>query len=523
MSQRRPNNDEQPLAEQEGEVELSLLVKSKNSVDVSDNLAKNDPMLLTRTASVTSVNRYSSVGDQEDEDDQTMELTSLLLNTRGGASSSTPATATVTRGGTNEDTGASMTASVFNLVNNVAGAGILALSAGMTGGTGWIPSVLLVIVLGILSSHSFKIIGEACEMTGEADFKGLWSRTISSQSTYMVDGMICIMCFAAAIIYSGILGDVFTPLLDQAGMPSQYNTRTSNIIAITATLLLPLSLVKNLSALAFTSILGFCAIAYTVFFIVFRALDGSYALGTGKFVQAETATLLEAIPAFERSSLWGFGFTSLVLVSNLGLAFIAHYNAPVFYRQLKDTNSKRFGKMVDTSFMILVALYVITMTAGYSTFGDVCRGNLLLNYHPHDVLSTLGRLATGFSILFGFPLVMCGARESLIGVVSSLGWEGVGKDQYHFSLVTAMLIFVTATSCSVEDVSLVVGLTGAAMGASIVYICPPLLYTKAAKLIKGEDSAEYSKAKPSLLLVPFGIFCGALGVYMTIKEATEKK
>ena len=178
--------------------------------------------------------------------------------------------------------------------------------------------------------------------------------------------------------------------------------------------------------------------------------------------------------------------------------------------------------MVNISFTILVLLYIVTMTAGYSTFGDVCRGNLLLNYHPHDILSTLGRLATGFSILFGFPLVMCGARESLIGAASSFGLDAVGKDQFHFPLVASMLVFITCISCLVEDVSLVVGLTGAAMGSFIVYICPPLLYAGAVKLVKGEKSDEYGKAKYSLALVPFGLFVGSLGVYMTIKEGLAK-
>lgn len=66
---------------------------------------------------------------------------------------------------------ASVPASVFNLVNNVAGAGILTLSAGMAGGTGWVPAVLVCTVLGLISSHTFKIIGKACELTGEVDFK----------------------------------------------------------------------------------------------------------------------------------------------------------------------------------------------------------------------------------------------------------------------------------------------------------------------------------------------------------------
>ncbi len=326
------------------------------------------------------------------------------------------------------------------------------------------------------------------------------------------------MCLACAVIYSGILGDVFTSLLDQAGVSSQWNGRTTNILAITTSLLLPMSLIKNMSALAFTSILGFTAIIYTVIFIVIRALDGSYA-SASSFV---TDGLLPYAPSFVKSSLWNLDFTSLVLASNLGLAYIAHYNGPTFYRELRNTNGKRFRIVVSTGFLILVALYIATMTAGHSTFGDVCQGNILLNYHPQDVLATMGRLATGFSILFGFPLVACGAREGIAGAASSLGFPQVGADRNHFLLVASILALVTGISCTVKDVSLVVGLTGAAMGSFIVYILPAIIYTKAVALMKGSSSPEYSKAKLNLALVPFGLFIGALGVYMTVKESLNK-
>jgi amino acid permease len=251
-----------------------------------------------------------------------------------------------------------MASSVFNLVNNVAGAGILALAAGKAGGTGWIPAILICTILGALSAHSFIIIGEACELTGERDFKGLWSRTIGVKTTYIVDSMIAIMCLAASVIYSGILGDVCTPLLARAGLAAKYNSRTTNILAVNLAFLLPMSLIKDLSALAFTSILGFSAIMYTVLFSVVRAVDGSYKAGTGKFV---TDGVLELLPSFDKSTVWNFDFTSLVLASNLGLAYISHYNAPLFYRSLKDTNSKRFGQMVGFSFALLILLYIVTL------------------------------------------------------------------------------------------------------------------------------------------------------------------
>jgi len=93
---------------------------------------------------------------------QNISLQNNALNTsmRGGAAKEKSST-----------TGSSMIASVFNLVNNVAGAGILTLAAGKAKGSGWIPSILLCTTLGLISSHTFTMIGQDCEMTGEADFK----------------------------------------------------------------------------------------------------------------------------------------------------------------------------------------------------------------------------------------------------------------------------------------------------------------------------------------------------------------
>lgn len=337
------------------------------------------------------------------------------------------------------------------------------------------------------------------------------------------------LCLACCVIYSGIIGDVFTSLLAVAQanhlIPAVYsNNRTTNIIAVTVTLLFPMSLLKTMSALAFTSLLGFASILYTVLFITIRALDGAYALGSGRFVTDIDANILvqQEQPSFERTSLWQVDSTSLVLVSTYGLAYVAHYNAPSFYRELENTNSQRFATLVSASYSILIVLYVVTMMAGYSTFGDACQGNILLNYHPSDGLATLGQHATGCSILFGFPLVVTGAREGLINCFSSLGvLAAAGSDKNHVALVVAILTFVAATACTVKDVSLVVGVTGAAMGSAVVYIFPALIYTRAVLQTKGAESVDYRIARWHVaFLVPFGVAIAALGVYMTVKESS---
>ena len=116
--------------------------------------------------------------------------------------------------------------------------------------------------------------------------------------------------------------------------------------------------------------------------------------------------------------------------------------------------------------------------------------------------------------------MVCGAREAIIGLASTFGNNALGSEIYNFALVTGILTFVTIISCSVQDVSLVVGLTGAALGSTIVYICPPFIYSRAVTLVHGANSATSRRAKLNLALVPFGLFIGVLGCIMTLKEAS---
>lgn len=253
--------------------------------------------------------------------------------------------------------------------------------------------------------------------------------------------------------------------------------------------------------------------------MVVRALDGTYSITTqpvGKFI-AKGA--LAAVPSFAKSTLWNFDINSLVLVSNLGLAFIAHYNGPSYWQSLDKASSKRFSQVALSAYAILALIYTTTLVAGYATFGDVCQGNILLNYAATDPLSTLGRLATGCSIIFGFPLISNGAREGLKNAASAaLGWNSLSEPRNHVFLVTGLLLLTTSLSLVLQDIKLVAGLTGAVMGSSLVYLCPPLLYTRIVGQQFGTHSVEYRAAKRNLLFLPFGLFTAFMGVAMTLKN-----
>lgn len=287
--------------------------------------------------------------------------------------------------------------------------------------------------------------------------------------------------------------------------------------------LFPLNLIRNLSALKFTSILGLISVLYTVVFMSIRALDGTYSAVTipiGRFVSDSS---ILPTPTFKGSSLYNLDLRSLVLVSNLGLAFIAHYNAPAYWRELRDATRDRFNSVVRSAYFILFTLYTTAMVAGYSTFGDTCRGNILLNYNPHDKFAMFGRLATGLSVLFGFPLVSAGCKEGLKGAAPHLplGLSALAHPSKRVTIAAGTLALASCLAIAVEDVKIVAGFSGALSGSFVVYILPCIIRYRlfCSKNNFGVSKEEQDTARrDAMVFVPFGIIIAIMGVIMTYRS-----
>ena len=372
-------------------------------------------------------------------------------------------------------------ASTVNLVKSIVGAGVLALPAGVAAFSDTKPALwsatALITALGAASAYSFGVLGRVCGAYDADTYKDAWAKSVGEKSAWVVTFCCTLTPFLACLAYSIIMGDAAASLIAAANpgpkVCSALNAcggaRRGSIVALTLGALWPLCSLKSLAALAPTSALGTAGVVYTAGFMAKRALDGTYKAGS-TFVR----TLPKALGPKFGSTLVKPGLGLGVFVAMCGTAYMAHFNAPNFFVDAcKD--QKTYAKVVRRGFALSVLLNVAIMVAGFATFGASSQGLVLNNYAVKDSLAGVARLLFGVSTVFTFPLAYAAVKVGVRSVLPSLPEKGV---------VALPLGLITAIALLLDDVGIVVSLTGALMGSAVIYALPAVMLLKGDKVQK---------------------------------------
>lgn len=212
---------------------------------------------------------------------------------------------------------------------------------------------------------------------------------------------------------------------------------------------------------------------FVVSFMTVRFADGSYS-PSGKFYNSIEERYR---PDFDGgANMWGVSVGTFLLFDTLSTAFIAHYNAPKFYSQLRDPSPARWNSSVSAGFLISLLIYFWIMSVGYLTFGKACQGNILDNYSEKDAGATAARIAILLAVMFAFPLAFTALRGSLLDIL------GKGEGMQIFCPVTlVLLVCITTMGCFIESLGFINSFIGGLCAAPITMVFPGLLLLAAAK------------------------------------------
>jgi sodium-coupled neutral amino acid transporter 11 len=349
-----------------------------------------------------------------------------------------------------EKRGSSKAVSIFNLAKGIMGAGAISLPGSISAigdvKAAIAPAVTILGVMGFLSAYSFSMIGQECERYNATSFEEVWEKTLGNSTLWIISSSVVTTTFLACVAYSMIIGDLVSALASTLGF-NLLSTRSSAIIGVTGCIVAPLCFLKNLSALSPTSFLGVFGVIFSTMVMGLRFFDGSY-LPQGKYFKD-----LVLKPSFGNiRNGWKLDHMTFVILSCLGTAFLAHFNAPTFYNDLEDKSPAKFNSVISWAFGLSASIFMGMMVFGFGTFGSSTLGNVFMNYNPADRLATLCRFATALSITFTYPLAFVGLKKGVFSLLKNPN----PSEKTNAVVTTLLLAFMTSCALILKDLGFVV-------------------------------------------------------------------
>eukprot|EP00448_Togula_jolla_P041404 CAMPEP_0170637820 /NCGR_PEP_ID=MMETSP0224-20130122/38647_1 /TAXON_ID=285029 /ORGANISM="Togula jolla, Strain CCCM 725" /LENGTH=544 /DNA_ID=CAMNT_0010967789 /DNA_START=19 /DNA_END=1653 /DNA_ORIENTATION=- len=360
---------------------------------------------------------------------------------------------------------------VVNMFTDLCPPGFLPLAYGLKN-TGFVPGFCLLCFFCMLCIYTMYAVAKSAQITREQDYAGMWTRAIGRESSWVPTLVVVCVCFGCTLSYLCYIADIFTGVMPSLGFEMSRSFCLWSFILFPT---MPLCLLKNLSALSYTSTFALLAVLYTAGVMVLRCVDGTY--GTKGLYTGDIAPYLA--PEVPDDHMMNFGLPSLVLVNMLALGFLAHYNACKYTRELRNTSPTKVVQCTAVAMVITACVFTVTMLAGYKTFGANSDGVILKNYSREDPLVNVARIGMGLSIVASFPLMFTGLREAVIALLKYFFPEtGMGFDAvWEQDLLSLILLLSIATAATLlTDAGIVAGLAGAICGSANIYLIPCTLY-----------------------------------------------
>lgn len=417
---------------------------------------------------------------------------------------------------------ASWASSVINLVNTIVGAGVLAMPLAMSH-MGIVLGIIVILWAGLTAGFGLYLQTRCAAYleSGSASFFAL-SQITYPNAAVIFDAAISIKCFGVGVSYLIIIGDLMPGVV--LGFVDENNIAPFLIdrhFWVTAFMMvvIPLSFLRRLDSLKYTSVIALISIGYLVILVVyhFAAKDtlpsGHYSTPLRIFTWAGPVPALSSFP---------------VIV----FAYTCHQNMFSILNEIKDNSHFRTTSVVVFSIGTAATIYILVAITGYLSFGNEIGGNIVAQYAP-SVSATIGRAAIVVLVMFSYPLQVHPCRASVdavlkwrpnkllktiksatstpsldsspprdVPLLSSGKKRNAEIGETRFAAITTVIIvlsyIVAMTVSSLEAVLAYVGSTGS---TAISFILPGLFYYKISspdsplhqKLLKEEDDYEYDE------------------------------
>uniref|UniRef100_A0A8C1XUH2 Solute carrier family 38 member 4 n=1 Tax=Cyprinus carpio TaxID=7962 RepID=A0A8C1XUH2_CYPCA len=386
---------------------------------------------------------------------------------------------------------ASFGMSVFNLSNAIMGSGILGLSFAMAN-TGIILFVILLLGVAILSLYSVHLLLVTAKEGGSLIYEKLGEKAFGWPGKMAAFGSITLQNIGAMSSYLFIvkyeLPEViraFLRLEESSG--EWYLNGNYLVVFVSIGIILPLSLLKNLGYLGYTSGFSLSCMVFFVGVLIYK-----------KTILPCPLPAVQFTPCCKLCVCCICVFQTAYTVPILAFAFVCHPEVLPIYSELKE----KMQTVSNLSILAMLVMYLFSALFGYLTFYDHVEAELLHTFtkvYKFDTMLLLVRLAVLTAVTLTVPIVLFPIRSSVITLCFA------GKEFSwirHILIAAAILAFNNLLVIFVPTIRDIFGFIGSSAATMLIFILPAAFYLR---LVKSLPFRSPQKISATIFLV-VGIF-----------------
>ncbi|KAH3757375.1 Vacuolar amino acid transporter 6 [Pelomyxa schiedti] len=160
----------------------------------------------------------------------------------------------------------------------------------------------------------------------------------------------------------------------------------------------PISFLKKLSALKFTSTAGLISICYIAGMVVY------FFFNQDDITVTSSASPIEIRPVY-------ISVETLSVFPIFVLAYVNHMNIfPIYSEFGKENPTKKTYQVIFIAMPFCMICFLVVATFGYLTWGFDTSANVINNYPTNNVAVVVARVCTTLIILASYPIVLNPAR-----------------------------------------------------------------------------------------------------------------
>ncbi|CAL8338166.1 unnamed protein product [Merluccius merluccius] len=410
--------------------------------------------------------------------------------------------------------------SVFNLGNAIMGSGILGLAYAMAN-TGVLLFLFLLTAVAALSSYSIHLLLKSSGIVGIRAYEQLGYRAFGTPGKMAAGIAITLQNIGAMSSYLYIVKSEL-PLVIQAFMridPSSdlwYINGNYLVMIVSASIILPLALMKQLGYLGYTSGFSLSCMVFFLTAVIFKKFQ--IPCPFEEFVANATSDHLNRTHSVSHDfhsdvevdcgpRMFTINSHTAYTIPILAFAFVCHPEVLPIYTELRNPTKKRMQQVSNISILVMYTMYFLAALFGYLTFYGNVEPELLHTYSridPYDTLILCVRVAVLTAVTLTVPIVLFPVRRAIQQMLfpsKSFNWLR------HTAIAVVLLTLINLMVIFAPNILGIFGFIGATSAPCLIFIFPAIFYIR----IVPKDK-EPMTSMPKILAACFA----ALGVSFMI-------